>query len=209
MNPLSLLHLVAAAAALVIGFIMVRLPKGNHRHRVFGWWYVGLMSIGLIGILIRRWRDPHPFLAYAVMILIVLAIAVAVLRGRKQLPTWRAWHGSLMALTLLGATLAASSVVGGALIGDGSGAPFYRLFNVLIAFGTLAGLGIINTRRVLWGQTTRVRAARWWYSTLVIASSAALIAGQWPMAFPKGTPTATSVSAFLAGMHAVIWLGSP
>jgi hypothetical protein len=140
MNPYSLLHLVAALAVLVIGLVMLRLRKGDRRHRVLGWWYVCLMSIGLIGIVIRTWSRPHPFMGYAVMILIVLSTAV--------------------------------------------GAPFYQMFNILIAVGTVAGLGVINTRLIIWGRAIPERLARWWYSALVVGSSTALIAAQRGMAFP-------------------------
>ena len=184
MNPYSLLHLVAALAALVIGLLMLRLPKGNHRHRVLGWWYVGLMSSGLTSIVLRTWSRPHPFMGYAVMILIVLSTAVTASRYRSRVPTWRAWHGALMSLTIMGAMIAASSIVGGVIIGNGSGAPFYQMFNILIAVGTVAGLGVINTRRIIWGRANPERVARRWYSALVVASSTALIAAQWRMAFP-------------------------
>src|SRR5215469_7795858 len=157
MNPYSLLHLVAALAALVIGLLMLRLRKGDHRHRVLGWWYVGLMSIGLIAIITRMGSRPHPFMGYAVMILIVLSTAVGASRYRSRVPTWRAWHGALMSLTIMAAVIAVSSIVGGVIIGSGSGAPFYRMFNILIAVGTVAGLGVINTRRIIWGRANPER----------------------------------------------------
>jgi uncharacterized membrane protein len=184
MNPYSLLHLVAALAALVIGLVMLRLRKGDRRHRMLGWWYVWLMSIGLIGIVIRTWSRPHPFVGYAVMILIVLSAAVGASRYRSRVPAWRAWHGALMSLTIMGAAIAASSIVGGVIIGNGSGAPFYRMFNILIAVGTVAGLWVIDTRLIIWGRANPERVALWWYSALVVGSSTALIAAQWGMAFP-------------------------
>jgi hypothetical protein len=82
------------------------------------------------------------------------------------------------------AVIAASSIVGGVIIGNGSGAPFYQMFDVLIAVGTVAGLGVINTRLIIWGRAGPERMARWWYSALVVGSSTALIAAQWRMAFP-------------------------
>lgn len=81
------------------------------------------MASSLIGILTARMDHPRPFLGYA----------VAVSRIRRREPAWRGWHGALMSMTLLGATLAASSIVGGVLIGDGGGARFYQSFNGLIA----------------------------------------------------------------------------
>ncbi|MGC1521972.1 MAG: hypothetical protein WA803_10575 [Steroidobacteraceae bacterium] len=123
-------------------------------------------------------------MAYAVMILIVLSIAVGASRFRSRVSTWRAWHGALMSLTLMGAVIAASSIVGGLIIGNGSGAPFYQMFNIIIAAGTAAGLGIISTRRIIWGRADPERVARWWYGALVVSSSTALIAAQWGMAFP-------------------------
>jgi uncharacterized membrane protein len=184
MNPYSILHVIAALAALVIGLLMLALRKGDRRHRVLGWWYVALMSIGLIGIVIRTWGRPHPFMGYAVMILIVLSTAVGASRYRSRVPTWRAWHGALMSLTIMGAVIAASSIVGGVIIGNGSGAPFYQMFNILIAVGTVAGLGVINTRRIVWGRANPEKVTRRWYSVLVVGSSTALIAAQWGMAFP-------------------------
>ena len=89
-----------------------------------------------------------------------------------------------MSLTIMGAVIAASSIVGGVIIGNGSGTPFYRMFNILIAVGTVAGLGVISTRRIIWGRASPERVTRWWYSALVVGSSTALIAAQWGMAYP-------------------------
>jgi uncharacterized membrane protein len=181
LEPLSLLHLLASLAALLTGSWMARLPKGDRRHRRLGWWYVALMATGLAGIIVARWSRPRPFVGYAVLTLAVLGLAVAASRLRARVGTWRAWHGALMSFTLLGAWVAAASIVGGGLIGDGSGAPFYRLFDALIAVGTV--VVIINTRRVIWGRGGAERRSRRWYSALVAGSALALIAAQWRLAF--------------------------
>ena len=83
-----------------------------------------------------------------------------------------------MSLTILGAVIAASSIVGAVLIGSGDGAPFYRMFNAIIAVGTVAGLAIINTRRVILARGKPESVTRWWYGALVVGSSTALIAAQ-------------------------------
>jgi len=186
MNPLSILHLCAGLISLGMGFAIVWLPKGDRRHRLFGWIYVVAMAISLFSIVIRTQPRLPPFAAYALFMMMVLAGAVGVSRGRRKFPAWRAWHGALMALTLLGSTMAASSILGAVVIGAGNGPAFYRMFNAIVASATLLALGLIATRKVIWGRIPlpRERAARLWYSALVATSSSALIALQWPLAFP-------------------------
>ncbi len=182
MDAFSLLHVVAAFAALLTGACVVRLPKGDRRHRLLGWWYVVFMSVGPVGILVARRGHPRPFVGYAALMLVVLATALGASRYRERWSAWRAWHRALMSLTLMGAAIAASSIRGGAFIGDGGGAPFYRMFNALVAAGTGAGLWIINASRVIWGRAAADSHARRWFTALVVGSSAALIAPQWRMA---------------------------
>ena len=186
MNPLSLFHLGAGLLAMFAAGVIFALPKGSRLHRVLGWTYVVAMGASLLAILARTALAPRPFVLYAVGVIAVLAAAVAMSRARRQVPAWRAWHGALMALTCLAALMAMAGLVGGVLVGATSGAPFYRQFNVVIAVLTLVGLGVIATRPVLWGRAPRPAEAqaRRRYAALVIASSAALVAGQWPMAYP-------------------------
>lgn len=186
MNPLSLLHLGTGLLAVLAACVIFALPKGSRLHRVLGWTYVIAMGASLLAILVRTALAPRPFVVYAVGVALVLAAAVAVSRARRHVPAWRAWHGGLMALTCLAALMAMGGIVGGVALGMDSGAPFYRQFNVVIAVFTVAGLAFIATRPVVWGRAPRAveAQARRRYVALVLASSAALVAGQWPLAFP-------------------------
>jgi hypothetical protein len=184
MTPLSLLHLATGLLALLAAAAIFALPKGSRLHKGLGWTYVVAMGTSLLAILARTQLAPRPFVAYAVGVAAVLAAAVAVSRLRRHLPTWRAWHGALMALTTLAALMALAGIVGGAATGAMTGPPFYRQFNVAIVVLTVLGAGLIASRPVIWGRHPRPaeRRARGKYVALVLASSAALVAGQWPLA---------------------------
>jgi uncharacterized membrane protein len=182
MNAWSVIHLACGSVSLVIGLVLTGLRKGDRRHRWLGWTYVVAMAIALCGILIGTRAHPHPFAGYAVLTILVLAAAVTASRLRKRFTSWRAMHGALMSMTLMGAIMAALGVFGGAALGAGSGPAFYRLFNGVIAVTTVAGLGLILTRPVIWGRKPDA-AVRAGYACLVAASSGALIVAQWRMAY--------------------------
>jgi uncharacterized membrane protein len=185
MHPLSWIHLGLGALALLAACVIFALPKGSRLHKGLGWTYVIAMGASLLSILVRTALAPRPFVIYAVGVVLVLATAAALPRSRRRIATWRAWHGALMALTCLAALMAMAGIVGGVVLGAGNGPPFYRQFNVAIAVLTVAGLAFIATRPVLWGRTPRPAEAqvRRRYAALVLVSSAALVAGQWPLAF--------------------------
>jgi uncharacterized membrane protein len=184
MTPLSLLHLAAGLRAQLAAGAIFALPKGSRLHKVLGWTYVVAMGTSLVAILVRTQLAPRPFVLYAVGVVVALAAAVAASRARRRLPTWRAWHGALMALTTLAALMAMAGIVGGVLLDATVGPPFYRQFNVAIVALTVVGLGVIARRPAIWGRHPRPaeRRARGKYVVLVLASSAALVAGQWPLA---------------------------
>jgi uncharacterized membrane protein len=184
MEPLSLLHLGTGLLAVIAACAIFALPKGSRLHRVLGWTYVVAMGTSLVAILARTQLAPRPFVLYAVGVVAVLAAAVAVSRARRRMVAWRAWHGALMALTGLAALMAMAGLPGGVLVGATSGPAFYRQFNLGIAVLTVIGVAFIARRPVIWGRSPRPaeRQARQRYVALVLLSSAALIAGQWPMA---------------------------
>jgi uncharacterized membrane protein len=184
MHPLSLFHLGAGLLAVLAACVIFALPKGSRLHRVLGWTFVVAMGASLLAILVRTALAPRPFVVYAGGVLLVLVAAVAMTRARRRVVAWRAWHGALMALSCLAALMAMGGLVGGVALGATSGPAFYRQFNVVIAVLTVAGLAFIAMRPVLWGRVPRPAeaTARRRYAALVLASSAALVAGQWPLA---------------------------
>ena len=186
MNTWSLVHIGFAFASLVVGLVMLGLRKGDPRHKLLGWIYVATMSAGLAGILVRTSGDRRPFAFYAILMLAVLAAAVAAIRARRRMPSGRAWHGALMSMTLMGSIMAALSIGGGVAIGASAGPPFYRLFNAIIVVVTLAAMAVIVSSAVIFGRPARAElaAARLGFGALVVASSAALVLAQWPLAFP-------------------------
>jgi uncharacterized membrane protein len=184
MHPLSLVHFGAGLLALLAACVIFALPKGSRLHRVLGWTYVMAMGTSLVAILVRTALAPRPFVLYAIGVVAVLVAAVAMSRLRRRVVAWRAWHGALMALTCLAALMAMAGIAGGVALGATEGPAFYRQFNVAIAVLTALGLAFIVRRPVIWGRTPRPveETARRRYAALVLVSSAALVAGQWPLA---------------------------
>jgi uncharacterized membrane protein len=184
MSPLSLFHAAAGLLALLAALAIFALPKGSRLHKALGWTYVVAMAASLVAILVRAGFAARPFVIYAAGVLVVLVIAVVLSRARRHVATWRAWHGALMATTTLAAVMAMAGLVGGLALGATSGPAFYRQFNVVIAVLTAVGVVLVARRPVLWGRHPRPaeRRARGRWIALVLASSAALVAGQWPMA---------------------------
>ena len=70
-------------------------------------------------------------------------------------------------------------MIGGVAIGAGSGPTYYRMFNAVIASITIAGLWLINTRRVIWGNVPARRLVRVQFTVLIVIVSAGLIVAQW------------------------------
>jgi uncharacterized membrane protein len=184
MGILGLLHAISGLGALLVAMAIIALPKGSRVHRVLGWTYASLMAVGLVAILVHTRNAPPPFAGYAVFVIGLLLVAIAVSRYRARIAAWRAWHGALMSLTILGALMAFGSIVGGLAIGASSGPPFYRLFNVIIIAMTALGVVLIASMRVIWGRQPRPaeQIARIVFATLTIASSLALVLAQLPLA---------------------------
>jgi uncharacterized membrane protein len=180
MSSLSLAHVVLAAAALLLGFVISALAKGGKRHRLLGWIYVACMGVSLVAILARGAAHPAPFHGYAAAILVVLAAAALIARNRRRIPLWRSWHGALMSLSILGALTAAGGVVGGVILGVGTGPAYYRMFNAVIGSFAAVGLVAIGTRAVIWGRnaTPPIRRARLIFSGIVVVLSAGLVLAQ-------------------------------
>lgn len=179
---LSLVHILAALLALGLGFTIFSLAKGDRRHRLFGWAYVGLMLTSLVAILIRGASDPKPFHGYALIVATGLVAAILASRFRTRLSTWRSWHAILMSFSMLAAIVAIGGVLGGVVMGIGKGPAYYRMFNTVIVIFTLTGLWFINTRSVIWtSQLGHGRSVRRWFTAGVVLVSAGLVFAQWKM----------------------------
>jgi uncharacterized membrane protein len=75
-HPLIFFHLVTAAAALLLGLVLLRRRKGTWSHRTLGWIWVLLMgSAALASAFIRDYRLPNLF-GYTPIHLLTLAVAV-------------------------------------------------------------------------------------------------------------------------------------
>ena len=140
------------------------------------------MSIGLVAILARGATiGPTPFHGYAVVIAGSIAAAILASRFRSRLAGWRIWHAVLMSFSMLAAVVAMGGVVGGIVMGLGKGPAYYRMFNVVIAVITVAGLWLINTRPVIWGRQVAGRSGRirLQFTALVLIVSTGLVLAQW------------------------------
>jgi uncharacterized membrane protein len=181
MSILSGIHVLIGLVAVIVGCVIFARRKGDARHRVLGWWLTACLLTSLAAILLHGLHKPSPFLAYAGVIFAGVVAAVLVSRFRDRVPGWRAWHGALMSFSMLGATVAIGGVVGGVLRGVGNGPDYFRMFNVVIAVVTTAGIWLIFTRPVIWGGATasRERRIRIWATTGMILVSAGLILGQY------------------------------
>jgi uncharacterized membrane protein len=186
MNGLSLTHLGAGTAALLLGCAILAIRKGTANHRTLGWIYVVLTVAALVAILLRTRAAPRPFAGYAAFTLVALAAGVISSYSRSWLRAWRGWHAGLMLLTLLGAAMAAASIAAGVIMSAPSGVLFYRMFNAIIVAFTATALVLIWRSRTIWGAHPGKAEidARRRYVILVTVSSLVLTAAQWPLAFP-------------------------
>jgi hypothetical protein len=138
------------------------------------------MLTSLAAILIRGATQPRPFHGYALVTAGGVMAAVVASRLRARLPSWRAWHAALMSFSMLAAIVAIGGVIGGVIIGAGTGAVYYRMFNTVIVVITLLGLWVINTRTIIWrDKTAGERRARLQFTAVVLTVSAALVLAQW------------------------------
>ena len=180
MSLLSTVHVLLALLAMVLGFALFAMRKGDRRHRILGWAYVAFMLTSLVAILVRGVDHPRPFHAYAAITAAGVVAALLASRLRARMPSWRAWHAALMSFSMLAAIVAVGGVVGGVILGVGTGPVYYGMFNVVIATLTLAGLWLINTRPVIWRDRSaaalRVRSR---FTAFVIVVSAGLVVAQW------------------------------
>lgn len=181
MSGLSLVHIFAALAAMIIGTVIFAVRKGDRRHVVLGWMYVVLMVTGLVAILLAAGRSARPFHWYALIVTCGVIAAVAISRLRARYPGWRSWHGALMSFSMLSGVVAVGGVIGGLALGLGSGPEYYRMFNVVILVVTGTGLGLLLTRPVIWGRTANGRdnSSRARFALGAVAVSVSLIASQW------------------------------
>ncbi|OGT79137.1 MAG: hypothetical protein A3H91_09460 [Gammaproteobacteria bacterium RIFCSPLOWO2_02_FULL_61_13] len=147
MSGISIVHALIGLLTLLLAIGILSRRKGDRLHRQLGWIVVCGMVLALASaITLGVLHVFDAFDAYAVAALAALLGAVAASRCRDRLPDWRFWHGALMCFTVLTAVAALSGVIGGILIGDGSGPRFYRLFNILIILVTVSALLMINLR---------------------------------------------------------------
>jgi uncharacterized membrane protein len=183
MSTLSIVHVLVGLAAVIIGSVVLARSKGDARHKLLGWVYVGCLMTSLTAIIIRGLAHPVPFHGYAAAILGGIIVAILMSRRRDRVASWRAWHASLMSLSMLGAFVAIGGVVGGVALGVGKGPAYYRMFNAVIVCFTAVGLWVINRRPVIWGRLVERREARarMWFNVFAVAITALLVFTQWAL----------------------------
>ena len=115
---MGLVHIVAASAALVLGAIVLWLPKGTVQHRWSGRSYLVAMLV-LNGAALTVYEDSTDgfgvfhYLAFASLVTLACAyLAVALRRPRAA---WRPLHGYFMAWSYVGLVGAASGQLAVAL----------------------------------------------------------------------------------------------
>lgn len=181
MSPLSIVHALIGLLTLLLAIGILLRRKGDRLHRQLGWVFAGGMSLALLSaITLGILHVFDAFDVYAVAALAALLGAVAASRYRERVPDWRFWHGALMCFTVLTAVAALSGVIGGIVIGDGSGPRFYRLFNILIVTVTLSALLLINWRLGKWIAPGRPRRPLWYFNGGVALVTAFLVIMQAP-----------------------------
>lgn len=106
-SPAIQIHAFAALAALGLGAVQLSLPKGDPRHRIMGWAWVGLMAVvagsSLLIHEVRMWGPWSPIHLLSVWVLIALPLAVWAARRhqvRRHGHTMR--HLFLFALVVAG-----------------------------------------------------------------------------------------------------------
>jgi uncharacterized membrane protein len=180
MSLLGLVHALLGLGSFVIGCVLLGLKKGDRRHRLLGWLYLGTLGPGLLAILAQGLRRPAPFHFYGALVTLALAAAVLVVRSARRPEAFRSWHGALMCFSLLGSALAMGGVLGGLWLGQATSGAFYRLFNGIILAGTGAALWPLYRWRALWGRAPAApqREARRGAVALIATASLALVAAQ-------------------------------
>jgi uncharacterized membrane protein len=99
----GLIHLLAAVLSLLLGAIVLWLPKPGPRHRRLGYAYVGTMTL-MLGTSFAIYRQYHRFGIFHVAALLsgatLLAGMVPVWR-KKPVRQWRLLHYSFLYLSVL------------------------------------------------------------------------------------------------------------
>jgi len=176
-----MVHVLVGLLAVIIGSMILARRKGDARHKFLGWVYFGCLLTSLTAIIVRGLSHPVPFHGYAAAILGGIFVAILMSRLRDRVASWRAWHASLMSLSMLGAFVAMGGVVGGALLGVGRGPVYYRMFNAVIVGFTAVGLWVIDRRPVIWGRVVEGREGRvrLWFNVFAVTITALLVFAQW------------------------------
>lgn len=181
MSPLSITHALIGLLALLLAVVILPRRKGDALHRRLGWVCVCALALSLASaILLGLIHVFDAFDVYAVLSLVSLGGAVAASRYRTRVPDWRFWHGALMSFTVLTGVAAFSGVIGGIVIGDGSGPRYYRLFNILIVIVTMVGLALVNWRLGRLLSPGRPKTPLWYYNAGIVLITSALVAAQAP-----------------------------
>lgn len=108
---MGMIHIIAASAALVLGALVLWLPKGTARHRWSGRSYLVAMLV-LNGAALTVYKDSSAgfgvFHYLAFVSLGTVACAYLAVALRRPYAAWLPFHGYLMAWSYVGLLAAAS-----------------------------------------------------------------------------------------------------
>ena len=102
MNPLGLAHTLLAVAALVLGGVVVGLPKGGRRHRTLGLAYaIAMLLVNVTALMIYRLFGTFGPFHWAALISLA-TLAAGWIPVRRRGPGWLVRHAYFMAWSYVG-----------------------------------------------------------------------------------------------------------
>lgn len=119
MSPV--IHVTAASLALIIGMIVLAMPKGTRRHRLFGRGYVALMlavNVAALTIYEDSTSGFGVFHYLALVSLVTIAVGIGFVIFRRSIRQWRLMHAHMMAWSYVGLAAAATGQAGTSLVGN-------------------------------------------------------------------------------------------
>lgn len=110
---MSVVHIIGAGAALLLGALVIVMPKGTTRHRVVGAGYVvSLLVVNVAALTIPRGAPGlGPFHVLAIISLATLTAGLAPMWVMRRTPSVLAFHAITMCFSYVGLVAAGLSQV--------------------------------------------------------------------------------------------------
>jgi|CXWL01.1.fsa_nt_gi uncharacterized membrane protein len=99
LNPQTQIHIFAALTALVLGFVILGLPKGRGLHKPIGWAWVAAMAVTAISSLFMTGLNGNSYSLIHLLTgwtLIALPMGVFAIRNRNVIAHRRAMTGMFL-----------------------------------------------------------------------------------------------------------------